>query len=83
MAITETYAKALPVEYKTTLKLNSGDVVQHGNCIYGFSTYTIVAVENTSYSKNMARVTIRWNHGGEVTSSYGKNTKWAVVKVGN
>lgn len=81
--ITAEYAVAKPVTYTTTLNLKAGDVIQQGNMFIGFSTYTIAGVSNDSYNNRMARVTIRFNHGGEVTATYGKNTKWSVIKAGN
>lgn len=72
--------EAKPVTSKTTLKLQPGDVLQNGNCIQGFWYSMVAGVERAEHNKRMARVTIRYEHGGAGATYYGLNTTWYVVK---
>lgn len=79
MAIT-TYPVAQDTVTVTTMKLRAGDIIQNGNCIHGYWTYTIQEVAPSSYNKNKMAVTILYSHGGSYTEDEGKNTRWSVVK---
>ena len=79
---TTTYTKALPTVTKTTMALQVGDIVQEGNCISGFWTWTVAAVTENVSRKSMPLVTMLFEHGGQGATPYGKNSRWSVVKVG-
>jgi len=64
---------------KTTLNLTAGDKVLTGNCILGFWSFQIVAVDPNANNKRMAILTVRFDHGGEVKMVEGKNARWDVV----
>jgi len=69
------------VTTKTTMKLVAGDVIQTGNCIAGFDSYSIVSIENASFNNRMAKLTIRFNNGSVGSHNVGKNAQF-FVKVG-
>jgi hypothetical protein len=72
------------VNYVTLMNLKQGDQILTGNMYSGFGSWEIVSVEESGYSKRMARVTIKFNHGGIASMNHGKNARWAVIaKEGN
>lgn len=65
---------------KTTLNLVPGDLILTGDMFDGFWHYTIVEVKPSQHNKRMALVTVRFDHGGTVTTVEGKNTRWFVIQ---
>ena len=77
----DTYATTKKVKAVYTKELQVGDVIQNGNCIHGFWTFTIANVEQSPYSLNKMAVTYLYDHGGTVVDYVGKNARWYVVQA--
>jgi hypothetical protein len=67
---------------KTSKNLVAGDVILDGNVFAGFTTMIFLGSTETAHNKKMMLMTFQFESGKMAAISYGKNTRWSVVKVG-
>ena len=72
---------AKPVVKKTTLKLEPGDVIQHGNCVVGYWYTMVMKVERSTYkNERKAKVTDLFEFLAINSTMYGYNASFYVVR---